>query len=146
MSKSSKTVAPSEPEPPRPARRFTDPDESTVTILAAGLRIVGDLRGADSVDLSGTLEGDAEVDGFFRVREAGRVNGSIKADRVLVEGEVHGESILARGKVELGARARVKADIDAATLAMGEGCFLQGRVHMREGGAGQVAFKERRKQ
>jgi cytoskeletal protein CcmA (bactofilin family) len=145
MSKSPKPAGPPPPEPPpRPTRRFTDMVAGAVTQLGS-LHVVGDIRGGDSVDMAGTLEGDAEVEGFFRVREPGCVRGAVKADRVLVEGEVRGESIVAKGKIELGAKARVKADIDAASLAMGEGCFLQGRVHMHEGGGGQVTFQERRK-
>ena len=59
---------PPEPAPePRPARRFTDTAAGQTTILRAGLRIVGPLSGKDSVDLGGSLEGDSEIEGLFRV-------------------------------------------------------------------------------
>jgi cytoskeletal protein CcmA (bactofilin family) len=142
-----RTTAETPPEPapePRPARRFTDTTAGQTTILRAGLRIVGPLSGEDSVDLGGSLEGDSEIVGLFRVRETARVKGNIVADQVLIEGEVEGEQILARQKVVLGPRARVRADIETASLALAEGSFLDGRVHMTEGGAGPVAYHERR--
>jgi cytoskeletal protein CcmA (bactofilin family) len=135
------------PEPvlePRPVRRFTDTAAGRTTTLHSGLRIVGQLSGMDSVDLSGTLEGDSEIVGLFRVRETARVKGNIVADQVLIEGEVEGDQILARQKVVLGPRAKVRADIETTSLALAEGSFLDGRVHMREGGAGPVSYQERR--
>jgi cytoskeletal protein CcmA (bactofilin family) len=142
MSRSPKSTRDQEPR----TRRFTDVASDELTLIGAGLRIEGDIEGEDAVDLAGKLEGDVEVGGLVRIREEGRVKGSIKADNVLVEGEVKGESIVSRNKIELRSRARVEADIDAATLAIGEGSFLQGHVHMREGGAGHLPFKERRKE
>jgi cytoskeletal protein CcmA (bactofilin family) len=144
-----KLPTPAEPPPepvpePRPARRFTDTAAGQTTTLHSGLRIVGQLSGKNSVDLGGALEGDSEIEGLFRVRETARVKGSIEADQVLIEGEVEGEQILARQKVVLGPRAKVRADIDTASLALAEGSFLDGRVHMREGGAGPVSYQERR--
>jgi len=145
-----KRPTPAEPPPepvpePRPARRFTDTATGqTTTALRSGLRIVGQLSGEDSVDLGGALEGDSEIKGLFRVRETARVKGNIVADQVLIEGQVEGDQILARDKVVLGPRAKVRADIETASLALAEGSFLDGRVHMREGGAGPVAYQERR--
>jgi len=135
---------PETPPEPRPARRFTDTAAGQTTILRAGLRIVGPLSGKDSVDLGGSLEGDSEIVGLFRVRDTARVKGNIVADQVLVEGEVEGDKILARQKLVLGPRAKVRADIETASLALAEGSFLDGRVHMTEGGAGPVSYQERR--
>jgi cytoskeletal protein CcmA (bactofilin family) len=138
-----------EPEPaqappaPRPSRRVTDVPKDELTTLGT-LRIKGNVSGGDSVDLAGVLEGDTEVEGLVRVREGARVKGSIKATQIVVEGEVNGESLVAQDKVELRTHAKVRACIDATTLAVADGSFFQGTVNMREGGAGQVSFREKR--
>jgi cytoskeletal protein CcmA (bactofilin family) len=131
-------------EPERPARRVTDVPANQLTTLGS-LRIKGAISGGDSVDLAGALEGDVEVEGLVRVRETARLEGSIKADQIVIEGEVKGESLIARHKVELRSHARVRADIDAATVAVADGSFFQGRIQMREGGAGQLSFREKRR-
>ena len=88
-----------------------------------GLTIRGELAGAESVDLHGTLEGPLTTEGFCRIHEGG---------------------IVAQGEVELGARARVKPDIRARAIAIAERCFFDGQIHM-EGDVEHVRFQEKRK-
>jgi len=125
-------------------RRFTDTVGGQTSTLRAGLRIVGQLSSPNSVDLGGFLKGDSKIEGLFRVRDTASVEGSIAADMVIIEGEVTGDRIFARRKITLGPRARVSADLDTASLALGEGSILDGLVHMREGGAGAVFFQDKR--
>ena len=129
------------PEPPH-ARRFTDrPDHATV--ILPGVSIGGDIEGEGSVDLGGTVRGDVRIGGLCRVREKGRIEGSIRARQVLIEGEVEGRHVKATEKLELRAHARVSADLEAGTVAMADGCEFHGSVRMGgEGGA--VTFKEKR--
>jgi cytoskeletal protein CcmA (bactofilin family) len=60
-----------------------------------------------------------------------------------VEGELEGE-IVAQGKVELGAKARVKAVIRARGIAIADGCYFDGQIHM-EGAEERVRFQEKRR-
>jgi len=124
------------------ARRFSDPHEPT-TSVPEGLTIRGELTGAESVELLGTLEGPLTTEGFCHVHETGRLRGRLVATDVLVEGELQGD-IVAKGKVELRAAARVKADIRARAIAIADGCFFDGQIHM-EGGEEHVRFQEKRK-
>ena len=139
--------APSEPPEPPPSRRFTDGAAPPATIVAPGIAIRGDIGGEDSLHLAGTIEGDVTIGGLLRISETGSVIGTISAQDVVVEGTVSGK-IVARGKVEMRHLAKVSADVQAGTIAIAEGCALEGRVHM-EGGAGsadQIApFRERRR-
>lgn len=144
--------APPPPPPPPPAppapppvpetRRFTDPHRPA-TSIPAGIRIRGEITGGDSVELGGTLQGPLATEGFLHLRETGRLNGRLSAGDVRIEGELEGR-VDARGKVELGARARVKADIHARGIAVAEGCVFDGQVHM-DGGEERVTFQEKRK-
>ena len=124
------------------ARRFSDPHEPK-TSVPEGLTIRGEIFGSESVELLGTLEGPLTTEGFCHIHESGSLRGRLSAVDGIVEGELEGD-IVALGKVELGASARVKADIRAHAIAIADGCFFDGKVHM-EGGEERVRFQEKRR-
>lgn len=128
------------------ARRFTDSVEGPPTVIGPRTRIKGELSGSDPVDLAGTLEGDSCVSAHYRVRPGGKVVGDIDAASLVVEGEVLARDLTA-GKIEIGASARVLANLRAGLVAIAEGAFFDGEVHMQgaEAGAGPVRFKEQRR-
>jgi cytoskeletal protein CcmA (bactofilin family) len=134
------------PVAPPPARRFTDSQDRPGTVIGAGIQIKGEITGGDSVDIAGSLEGSSRVEGFFLVREGGRVVGPISAADVIVEGQVEGTLIEGR-KVEIGAASRVKAQIKASVVAIAEGAYFEGQIDMsgEEGETARLAFRERRK-
>ena len=134
------------PAPPIPARRVTDAPRVPKTVIGPAMQIKGSLTGDDPVDLAGTLEGDSRVTALYRVRASGRIVGDITAASLVVEGEVSGRTLTAE-KVEIGAAARVRANVRARVVAIAEGAFFDGQVHMdnREGPADAQTFKEKRK-
>jgi cytoskeletal protein CcmA (bactofilin family) len=146
-------------ETPRPSRRFTDRVGKTDTVLGQGLTFEGELKGRGNLELLGNIEGNVELEGLFLVKESGHFQGDVQATNVVVEGKVEGK-ILAGQKVELRSRCRVVGDIRAQSIAIADGCYFQGKVHMSGkptagapgGGAGgdsggdrAVAFQEKRK-
>src|SRR4029450_2852816 len=105
-----------------PGRRFTD--------LATGgsrfgptLHIRGSITGTDAVEIAGQVEGPIDVEGLLHVTEGARVTGPITATDAVIAGELQGR-LAARGRVELRASAKVRADVHAPTVAIAEGCFL----------------------
>src|SRR5262245_48483740 len=139
----------SSPEPEAvsaPARRLTDAVAAPSTVIAPGIRIKGEISGDDPVQLAGTLEGSSRVSALYCVREGGRVLGEITAPNIVIEGEVSGSSLVA-DKVEIGALARVRANLRARTVAIAEGAFFDGQVSMegRDGPLVTFSFKEKRK-
>jgi cytoskeletal protein CcmA (bactofilin family) len=143
---------PALPEVAPPNRRFTDGTSVCATRLGR-LQIRGTLTSTESVELGGTFDGPIEVEGLVKVSEGGHVTGAIRTQDAVIAGEVHGH-VSARGRLELGAKARVFADVEAKTIAIAEGAFIAGRVSM-PGGNGHVAsvqhapqatsFKEKRR-
>jgi cytoskeletal protein CcmA (bactofilin family) len=131
--------------PEQPARRFTDAAPDAGTILGT-LSIKGELRSAGSVVLGGSFEGTLETDGMLRIEKGAHVRGRLAARDVVIEGRVEAR-ISAQGKVEMGAAAHVRGDVEARGVAIADGCFFDGRVHMRaEVGATQPqSFKEKRR-
>lgn len=136
---------PSAPEATR-LRRLVDSGDGPTTVVGPGTRIKGHISGGDSVDLAGTLEGDSRITGLYRVREGARIIGDVTATSIVVDGEVAGRTLVAE-KVEIGASARVRANVRARVVAIAEGAFFDGQVHMegRSGPAAPMAFREKRR-
>jgi cytoskeletal protein CcmA (bactofilin family) len=134
-----------EPDAPAPTRRFTDAVAPCATRLGR-LQIRGILTGSDSVELSGTFDGPINVEGLCRVNAGGHVTGDLTAGDAVIAGDIQGR-LTVIGRLELGAHARVISDIEAGTIAIAEGCFIEGRIHMRgsEGGSQPVSFREKRR-
>jgi cytoskeletal protein CcmA (bactofilin family) len=136
---------PAVPPAPPPERRFTDRVAQAVTILGPTLRLVGDIQSADSMEIAGSVEGKVSSKGLCHLRETGQISGRLSGTYVIVEGKVEGR-ISARKKAELRGKAHVQADIHAETVAIADGCFFDGRIHMRgSGGGAQHAFEEKRR-
>lgn len=129
-----------------PARRFTDTVVGSTTL--GTLRVQGSITGKDCVRIGGQVDGPIELDGLLHIAEGAHVTGTITADGVVIDGEVAGRLIV-RGRVELSATARVRAEIHAGTVAIAEGCFFDGRIHMgggqADGGGGPTTFREKRR-
>ena len=108
--------------------------------------IKGDLSGGDPVDIAGVLEGHSSVTGLYRVRQGARVVGNVTATSIVIEGELSGEKLVGE-KVEIGASARVHANVRARLVAIAEGAFFDGQVHMegRDAPIAPMAFTEKRK-
>jgi cytoskeletal protein CcmA (bactofilin family) len=136
---------PADPPPePTPARRFTDSGEPAGTVLGPRTQVRGELTSEGPVEIEGTLRGDCRAAGLCRVRAGARVEGNIRATSVVVEGEVAGKALEAQ-RVEIGASARVHADIHADHVAIAEGGFFEGDVRIGGKDAPQpTLFKEKR--
>ena len=143
---SASDVAVSNPAESAQGRRFTDLATGGST-FGPKLHIRGSITGSDAVEIAGQVEGPIEVDGLLHIAEGARVTGPISATNAVIEGELQGR-LAARGRVELRATAKVRADVHAATVAIAEGCFFDGRIHMGggdEGGRGPTHFREKRR-
>jgi cytoskeletal protein CcmA (bactofilin family) len=130
------------PSAPQQARRFTDSLDPHATVIGPATRVKGELVADGPVDLAGTLEGEARVTGHCRIREKAIVKGRVEATTLVVEGQVEGPGLVAE-KIEIGAGARVRSNIEARIVAIADGAFFEGTVHMDEPGA-PVTFKEKR--
>jgi cytoskeletal protein CcmA (bactofilin family) len=134
------------PEPAEaPARRFTDVAKENATVIPKGLRLEGELSGAESLELAGQVEGPVSVEGLCHLHDTGRMVGRVTAGDAVIEGELEGP-LTVRGRVELRPTARVRGDIEAGSVALAEGCFFEGHIHMegRSGPGQPTSFQEKR--
>jgi cytoskeletal protein CcmA (bactofilin family) len=134
------------PSDDAPSRRFTDSAQGHLTVLRPGLRIKGELTGAEVLELAGSFEGPLSVTGLCHLHETARVVGAVTAGDAVIEGELQGP-LTVRGKVELRSTARVRSTIRAESVALAEGCYFEGHIHMEAGSEadGPTSFQEKRR-
>jgi len=136
------------PSPPddAPSRRFTDSVQGHLTVLRPRLRIKGELAGAEALELAGRFDGPLSVSGLCHLHETARVVGAVTAGDAVIEGELQGP-LTVRGKVELRSTARVRSTIRAESVALAEGCYFEGHIHMEAGSEshGPTSFQEKRR-
>ncbi len=115
-------------------------------MIGPGTTIKGELYGTGSLDLAGTLDGPCQLSGHCIVRASGRIAGDVTAASIVVEGELTGTTVVAE-KVEIGTSARVRANVHARVVAIADGAYFAGEVHMEgpEGQGAPIAFREKRK-
>jgi cytoskeletal protein CcmA (bactofilin family) len=134
-------------EPAEPSgRRFTDTLPTCDSTIAAGLRLRGSVSGTGSIRVEGDFEGRIEIDGLCHLARGAHVSGPIAAGDAILEGEFEGR-LAVTGRVELRASATVRANIEAHTVAVAEGCFFEGHMNMPGGDASSqpVTFREKRR-
>ena len=136
---------PPSPEPPEaPARRFTDAPPGKATVIPAGVTVEGELSCDESLEVRGRIRGPVSVSGLCHLQPSAWVAGEVTAVDAVIEGELEGP-LDAKGKVELRASARVRGDIVAASVALADGCYFEGHIHMVGGPRAQpTSFHEKR--
>ncbi|MBS0225335.1 MAG: polymer-forming cytoskeletal protein [Proteobacteria bacterium] len=97
------------------------------SIIASDLTIEGKIQGAGHVRIAGRFKGDVDVKGDLTVEQGAKLDGGVKADKVIVAGELDG-NIHSASKVELQATCAMNGDIKADTLTVAPGSRLRGRV------------------
>ena len=107
------------------------------TLIAKGLKIVGSVTAEGLVEVNGQIDGELHCTSLVIARGA-HVNGTVAAERVVVDGTVEGP--IDGGDVILKSQAHVVGDIHHQSLAIESGAFFDGRsVQIR--GNGQAPEK-----
>lgn len=121
--------------------------EGSLSIIARGTRIVGDVASDGVVRIEGEIKGSVKAARQVLVGKGGKLEGDLVAREAIVGGEVHG-SITAEERVELQAACLVVGDITAKRILMEEGSRVNGVLHMGDPGklpaASRATPQERR--
>ncbi len=101
------------------------------TLIGANTSVQGDLQFAGGCHVDGRVVGNvtttAPDTGFLSVSEQGSVEGSVDVPQVLLNGLVSGD-IVARGRVELGPKARVTGNVQYGIIEMALGAEINGKL------------------
>ncbi len=94
----------------------------------------GNITGSEDILINGELVGDVDIRASVRVGVTGHIKGTIKAINVVVEGRVEG-TLKIEEKIELMGNANITANMECKQLAVSDGAFFEGKVHMEGIGA-----------
>lgn len=114
--------APAPASAPRPA-----PRQAQESVIASDVSIEGKISGAGNVRIAGRFTGDIAVEGDLTIEVGARVNGGVKARRVIVAGELEGNVDSAQ-RVEVVESGSMVGDVKAGTVTVAPGARMRGMV------------------
>jgi cytoskeletal protein CcmA (bactofilin family) len=101
------------------------------TLIGQASRVHGDLEFAGGLHLDGGIAGNVRaipVEGSsLSISGTGAIEGNVEAENVMLNGTVKGD-ILARGRVVLGATARVQGNVYYGVIEMTLGAQIMGKL------------------
>ncbi|MGB8815369.1 MAG: polymer-forming cytoskeletal protein [Paracoccaceae bacterium] len=114
----------SAPPPPRQPSTSPAPAATSRSVLAADLKIKGDLSSDGTIEVLGEIDGKVTARALI-VGAEGRVKGTVSAETVEVRGLLDGR--ISCTALTLRAAASVKADSTYTTLIIESGATVEGR-------------------
>jgi cytoskeletal protein CcmA (bactofilin family) len=106
-------------------------DEDFDTILSADIDFSGDVSFGRSMLVRGKLSGKIDADGMLLIDEGAVVHSDIKADKVVIRGEVHG-NITASTSVNVSPTGKLHGNVVSPEVTMESGCVFNGLCSMVE--------------
>jgi cytoskeletal protein CcmA (bactofilin family) len=104
----------------------------SVSIIAEGLIINGNLTGEGDMKLAGCVEGEIFLkSGKLIVEPTGFIEGNVHVNEISISGEVRG-TIEASSKVAIFSTGKIKGDVRTARIDIAEGAFLCGNFIVEE--------------
>jgi cytoskeletal protein CcmA (bactofilin family) len=105
--------------------------EAALSIIAAGMRITGDIETTGTLKVDGRIEGSVTGARQLMLGRNGAIHGNVHAGEVVIGGIVDG-SITADERLELQGSATVNGDIETKSIVVLEGARINGAVRMHE--------------
>ena len=125
----------SDPTPPAVARKGEN------SVIGASLLIQGDVTGEEDLIVHGRIEGSITLKkNLVTIGQDGRVNATVDAQSVKVEGTVEGE-LRGREQVVVARTGSVNGNIVTPRVTLEDGCRFKGSIDMEgadAGGSGKV--------
>jgi cytoskeletal protein CcmA (bactofilin family) len=114
---------------PQPtAARWTETRaEAKESLIASDITIEGKIEGTGHVRIAGKFKGDVNVQGDLTIEKDAKLNGSVRAKKITVAGELEG-NIEAATLVELQQTGILIGDLKAGSLTVAAGSRMRGQV------------------
>ena len=97
------------------------------SVIAAGLTIEGKIEGAGHVRIAGDFKGDVNVQGNLTIETGAHLTGGVKADTVIIGGQLDG-NIDAAARVELLQTGVLNGELKAGSLTVAAGSRMRGKA------------------
>ena len=136
-----KDKEPTAAPPPRPQPRSDAPGVPGGTFFGPDVVVDGTISGRESVVIEGTVRGKIQLASELRIGTAARVEATVHASSVMVEGRLTGDTS-ADNRIELVASAVVDGNLKAPKIIVAEGARFRGSVDMGSAKPGHDAAKK----
>lgn len=101
------------------------------TLISKDTVIVGDIQFSGNLDIEGLVQGNIvaqnEKGACVRIVDKGRVEGDVRAPKVIVNGSIVGD-VHSTGHLELASKARVQGDVYYTLVEMAVGAEVNGSL------------------
>ncbi|MGH8191194.1 MAG: bactofilin family protein [Rhodanobacteraceae bacterium] len=111
----------------RPAPAPATAKSSSESHIAPDLVIEGKIEGAGHVRIAGRFKGDINVRGDLTIEQGAKVNGSVRAERVTIAGELTG-NIETASHVELMQTGALTGDVKSNSFSVAKGSKMRGHA------------------
>jgi cytoskeletal protein CcmA (bactofilin family) len=126
----------------KPNRRILDRPTGTLSLLATGSRVTGDIETPGALMIGCHVLGDGNVGGELSVSAEAHWEGDVHAQSAVIAGRITG-SIVVRKKIEIAASAVIRGSVIACSIAMARGAVIEGQVTVT-GNQPILEFEEKR--
>jgi cytoskeletal protein CcmA (bactofilin family) len=97
------------------------------SVISAGLSIEGKIEGVGHVRIAGDFKGDVNVQGNLTIESGAHLTGGVKADTVVIGGQLDG-NIDAASRVEILQTGVLNGELKAGSLTVAAGSRMRGKV------------------
>jgi cytoskeletal protein CcmA (bactofilin family) len=97
------------------------------SLIAADLTIEGKIEGGGSVRIAGKFKGDVNVEGDLTIEAGAKLTGSVRADKVVISGELEG-NVLGASSIDLQQSGVVVGDLKSRALSVAAGATMRGKA------------------
>ena len=105
--------------------------EGSLSIIAAGMKVTGDIDTDGVIKVEGRVEGSIRAGRQVLIGRAGEVNGDINTREAVIGGKVQG-TIVASERLEVQGTSTIIGDINTKSIAVVEGGKINGSVKIAE--------------
>jgi cytoskeletal protein CcmA (bactofilin family) len=106
-------------------------NDAAISLIAAGMKIVGDCETDGTIRVEGRVEGTLRAGKSIVVGRGGEVTGDIITQDAVISGRVSG-NIVAESRLELQSTCDIQGEIRSRRVQLDEGARFNGQVHMEE--------------
>ena len=123
--------APSKPEVAQPTASLVPRVEAAPTraesLIAANITIEGKIEGGGSVRIAGKFKGDVSIQGNLTIEAGAKLTGRVRADNVVIAGELEG-NVEEASRVDLLQTGAMTGDLKAGSLTVAAGARMRGQA------------------
>jgi cytoskeletal protein CcmA (bactofilin family) len=105
--------------------------EGTLSIIAGGMRVIGDIETEGVIKIEGRVEGSVRAGRQVLVGRQGEVKGDITTREAVIGGKVQG-TVSATERLEVQATSTIIGDINTKSIAVAEGGRINGTVRIAD--------------